>query len=143
VETREMSGGLLWIAYLFAGILVLNRSFSRETQNDCLDALVAAPISGAAIFLGKAVANTVLLLALELISLPIFGMFYDVNWTRNFGFLMLLNLLGTWAFTVVGTIFSAITANNRLREFMLPLLVFPMTLPALLACVVLTGVLLG
>lgn len=138
IETREMAGGLLWIVYLFAGILVLNRSFARETQNDCLNALVAAPVSSSAIFLGKAIANTVLLLVLELISLPIFGVFYDVDWTANFGSLMLIFFFGTWAFTSVGTIFGAITANNRLRELMLPLLVFPITLPALMACVELT-----
>ncbi len=143
LETRQMAGGLLWIVYLFAGILVLNRSFARETQNGCLDALVAAPISGGAIFLGKALANSVMLVALELVSLPIFGMFYDIDWTRNFGSLFLVFVLGTWAFTVVGTIFSAITANNRLRELMLPLLVFPICLPALLACVVLTTLILS
>ena len=57
--TREMSGGLLWIVFAFAGTLILNRSFARELPNDCLDALVAAPISGAALFLGKSVANYV------------------------------------------------------------------------------------
>src|ERR1043165_8981608 len=55
--TREISGGLLWIVFAFAGTLVLNRSFAREIPNDCLDALVAAPISGAALFLGKSIAN--------------------------------------------------------------------------------------
>jgi heme exporter protein B len=73
--TREISGGLLWIVFAFAGTLILNRSFARELPNDCLDALIAAPISGAALFLGKALANYVLLLAVELVSLPVFGIF--------------------------------------------------------------------
>src|SRR5216683_3224068 len=68
----EISGGLLWIVFTFAGTLILNRSFAREQPNDCLDALVAAPISGAALFLGKAVANYVLVLAMELVALPVF-----------------------------------------------------------------------
>ena len=67
--TREISGGLLWIVFAFAGTLVLNRSFARELPNDCLDALISAPISGAALFLGKALANFVLVMAVELVSL--------------------------------------------------------------------------
>src|SRR6266849_5246173 len=82
--TREISGGLLWIVFAFAGTLVLNRSFTRELPNDCLDGLIAAPISRAALFLGKALANYVLVLAVELVSLPVFGIFYNVRWTRQF-----------------------------------------------------------
>jgi len=73
--TRDISGGLLWIVFAFAGVLVLNRSFVRELPNDCLDALIAAPIPGAALFLGKVLANYVLVLAVELVSLPVFGVF--------------------------------------------------------------------
>jgi len=141
-DTRDMAGGLLWIVYLFAGILLLNRSFAREAANDCMEALVAAPISGAAIFTGKMFANTVLLLALEMISLPVFGMFYDINWATRLPLLLLVFFLGTWAFAAVGTIFSAITANHRLRELMLPLLVFPITVPAMMASVQLTVLIL-
>ncbi len=137
-ETREISGGLLWLVFIFAGILVLNRSFARETVNDCLDGLVASPLSGAPILLGKAVSNTVLLLVLELVTLPIFGIFYNVRWTVGLGWLLLVLLLGTWGLTVVGTLFSALTVNVSLREAMLPLLVFPITLPILMAAVQLT-----
>jgi heme exporter protein B len=140
-ETRAISGGLLWLVFTFAGILVLNRSFARETINDCLDALVASPAPGAAIFFGKALANTVFLLVLELITLPVFWIFYNVRWGVNLGWLMLVLLLGTWGFTVIGTMFSALTVNVRLREIMLPVLVFPITIPALMAAVQLTGVL--
>ena len=137
-DTRAMAGGLLWIVYLFAGTLVLNRSFARETANDALSGLAAAPVSGAAVFLGKATANAVMILALQLISLPFFGIFYDVRWTDKILELALILPLGAWALTSVGTIFGAVTAQNRLRELMLPLLVFPMCLPALMACVQLT-----
>jgi heme exporter protein B len=142
VDARQIAGGLLWIVYLFAGILILNRSFARESANDCIDALVTSPVSSGAIFIGKVVANSVLLLLLELISLPIFSVFYNVHWARSFDSLLLIFVLGTWALTSVGTIFSAVTVNNRLRELMLPLLVFPITVPALMACVQLTGVVL-
>jgi heme exporter protein B len=141
--TREIAGGLLWIAFAFAGALVLNRSFARELPNDCLDALIAAPISGAALFLGKALANYVLLLAVELVSLPVFGIFYTVRWTSQFWQLMLVLALGTWALTVVGTIFSALTVNIRLREVMLPMLTYPILVPALVGAMELTRDLLA
>src|ERR1051325_5971973 len=76
--TREISGGLLWIVFAFAGTLVLNRSFARELPNDCLDALISAPISGPVLFLGKAFANFVLVFSVELVSLPVFAVFYGV-----------------------------------------------------------------
>jgi heme exporter protein B len=138
-DVRTMAGGLLWIVYAFAGVLVLNRSFARETANECLDALIASPVPGGALFLGKCFANSVLLLVLELISLPIFSIFYDIRVMPGFTNLLPIFVLGTWALSSVGTMFSAITANNRLRELMLPLLVFPIALPALMACVSLTG----
>src|SRR5215469_18554348 len=83
--TREISGGLLWIVFAFAGTLILNRSFAREIPNDCLDALVAAPVSGAVLFLGKALANFLLVMAVELVALPVFGIFYYVHWYQSFG----------------------------------------------------------
>ncbi len=83
--TQAMSGGLLWLVFAFAGALVLNRSFARELPNDCLDVLIARPVSGAALFLGKALANFVLLLAVELFSLPVFGIFYNMRWTCSSG----------------------------------------------------------
>src|ERR1041385_7166483 len=103
-QTRAISGGLLWIVFAFAGTLVLNRSFAREQPNDCLDALIAAPVSGGALFLGKALANFVLVMAVELVSLPVFGIFYNVKWTAQFWPLMLVLALGTWGLTVIGTI---------------------------------------
>jgi heme exporter protein B len=137
-EVRAMSGGLLWLVFLFAGILVLNRSFARETVNDCLDGLIASPVSGAAVFFGKVLVNTALLLVLELICLPVFGIFYNMSWIVIFGKLLPVFALGTWGITVIGTVFSALTVNARLRELMLPLLVFPVTVPALMASVRLT-----
>jgi heme exporter protein B len=136
--TKAISGGLLWIVFAFAGTLVFNRSFARELPNDCLDALVAAPVPGAALFLGKALANYLLVLAIELVSLPVFGIFYNVHWTRQFPQLMLVLALGTWGLTVIGTVFSALTVNIRLREVMLPMLTYPILAPALMAAMQLT-----
>jgi heme exporter protein B len=135
---KAISGGLLWIVFAFAGTLLLNRSFARELNNDCLDALISAPIPGAALFLGKALANFLLVLAVELIALPLFGIFYNVHWTKQFWPLMMVIVLATWGMTVTGTIFSALTVNIRLREVMLPILNFPILIPALLGAMQLT-----
>ena len=144
-QVREFSGGLLWMTYAFAGALVLNRSFARELQNDCLDALIASPVSSSALFVGKALANFALLFAVELVSLPVFVLFYNVPWTAGrFLPMALVLMLGTWALTVIGTLFSALTVNLRLRELMLPTLVYPMMIPALIAAMtVTTNVLAG
>jgi heme exporter protein B len=142
-QVREFSGGLLWMTYAFAGALVLNRSFAREIQNDCLDALIASPVSSAALFTGKALANFTMLLAVELVSLPVLGLFYNVRWAAQFWPLLLVMVLGTWALTVIGTLFSALTVNLRLRELMLPTLVYPMMIPALIAAMTLTTDLLA
>src|ERR1700748_2468482 len=96
-ESQVFAGGLLWIVFAFAGVLTLNRSFARELPNDCLDALIAAPIPGTALFLGKCFASFVLVLAVELVSLPVFGIFYNVKWTLQFPALFGVLLLGTWA----------------------------------------------
>jgi len=135
---REIASGLLWLVFAFAGTLLLNRSFARELPNDCLDALIAAPVSSAALFLGKALANYVLLIVIELLSLVVFGIFYNVRWTVQFPELMLVLALGTWALTIMGTIFSALTVNIRLREVMLPILIYPFMVPALMGAIQLT-----
>jgi heme exporter protein B len=142
-QVRAISGGLLWIVFAFAAMLVLGRSFARELPNDCLDALIAAPVPGAALFLGKAAASFCLILAVELISLPIFGIFYNVRWTAQFWQLLLILSLGTWGLAVIGTAFGALTVNLRLRELMLPLLVYPMMIPALLGAMTLTAELIA
>ena len=139
---REIAGGLLWIVYAFAAALILNRSFARELPNDCLDGLVSAPIPGAALFLGKALANYALVLAVELISLPVFGIFYSLNLMPFLPRLLLILALGGWALTIIGTMFSALTVNIRLREVMLPMMTYPILAPALMGAMRLTAALI-
>ncbi|HEY7337321.1 MAG TPA: heme exporter protein CcmB [Bryobacteraceae bacterium] len=138
LNVEDFSGGLLWLAFAFAGALSLNRSFARELQNDCLDALVAAPIAPGVLFLGKALANFVLLLVVEIISLFVFAIMYDVRVLAQLGSIALVVLLTTWAITVIGTAFSALTVNLRMRELMLPILTYPFLIPPLMAAILLT-----
>ncbi len=142
-QTHEIAGGLLWIVFAFAGALILNRSFARELVNDCLDALVSSPTPGPALFTGKAIANLVLLLIVELISFPVFGIFYNVRWLSQFPLLFVVMFLGTWGIVVIGTMFSAMTVNLRLRELMLPVLVYPMMIPLLMGAIQCTTALLN
>jgi heme exporter protein B len=143
-QVQEISGGLLWIVFAFASSLILGRSFARELTNDCMDAWIASPINPAELFFGKAVANFMLLLAVELFCLPVFGIFYNVRWAQQFPVLLLVVMLGTWGMTVIGTLFSAMTVNLRLREIMLPTLVYPFIIPVLLGAVQLSkGLIIG
>jgi heme exporter protein B len=134
-QTREIAGGLLWLVFAFAGALVFNRSFARDLPNDCLDALIASPVPGSALFLGKTVANFVLLFTLEVLCFPVFGIFYNVRWTDQLGQLTGVVLLATWGMSAVGTIFSALTVNLRLKELMLPMLMYPIMIPGLLGAI--------
>jgi heme exporter protein B len=141
--TSEVAGGLLWIVFAFAGAIILNRTFARELTNDCLDVLISSPVPPAALFLGKALAGFLLLLGIELICIPIFGIFYSIKWWVQWPMLLLVVALATWAMTVIGTVFSALTVNLRMRELMLPMLLYPMMIPALMAAMQLTVVLMG
>ncbi|MCU1328432.1 MAG: cytochrome c-type biosis protein CcmB, partial [Bryobacterales bacterium] len=134
---------LLWLVFSFAGALIVNRSFARELPNDCLDVLIASPAPAWSIFLGKSVAAFFLLFIVELISLPVFGLFYNIHWTNNFWGLMLVMALATWGITVVGAAFSAVTVNIRLRELMLPVLLYPILIPLLIGAMGTTTALLG
>ncbi len=142
-EKLAISGGLLWLVYAFAGALIVNRSFARELPNDCLDMLIASPAPAWAVFIGKAAACFFLLLLVELISLPVFGLFYNIRWIGSFFSLLLVIALATWGITVVGTAFSAVTVNVRLRELMLPVLLYPLLIPLLIGAMELTTGLLN
>jgi heme exporter protein B len=139
----EISGGLLWLVYSFAGALIVNRSFARELPNDCLDVLVASPAPPWALFLGKALAAFFLLLIVEMISMPVFGLFYNVPWWEQFPGVVGVLLLGTWGIAVVGAAFSAVTVNVRLRELMLPVLLYPILIPLLIGAMSATTMLFG
>lgn len=138
-ETRQWAGGLLWLVYSFAAVLVVNRAFARELPNDCLEALRASPVPASAVFLGKAMASFVLLLFVEAIALPAFAIFYNVQLTTRPMPLAAAILLTTWGVVTIGTAFGAVTVNLQLRELMLPVLIYPMMIPALVAAIELTA----
>ncbi len=142
-ETREIEGGVLWLVFAFAGALVFNRGFARELPNDCLDALLASPLSPPSLMLGKAIAVFTILLLVEAASLIVFGIFYDAHWWLRAAELAGLFALATWGISIVGAVFGALTVNLRLRELMLPVIVYPLLIPLLIGTIEITNALLA
>ena len=125
--------GALWVTIVFAGMLGLNRSLSVELDKGCLDGLLLTPVDRSAIFFGKALGNALFMLIVEAIVLPLFVVFFNVPLVQPW--VILIVVLGTLGFAGVGTLLSAIAVNTRAREVMLPILLFPVTLPAIIAAV--------
>ena len=142
-ESRRYGPGLLWIAFLFAGSLMLNPSFAREQSNSTLDALRMAPVSTFAIVLGKMLANFIFMSLAEVVLVPVFAVLYNVSLSGVVGRLILVLVLGTLGLVITGTVFSAVSAHARLRELLLPLLLLPILAPLLIAAVEATASLLA
>ena len=134
-ESRLIAGGLVWVAFLFAAVVALNQTWARELRNQVLDAYRVSPAPANALFLAKAVGNFVFVLVLEALMTPLFIMFYKLRALGPAWQLLPVAILGTWAIVVNGTFFAAMSLRTRSREIMLPLLLFPITIPALLSMV--------
>jgi heme exporter protein B len=140
--SRQIAGGILWVALLFATVTALNQSWTREQNNQVLEAQRMAPSPASALFLAKALANLIFVLVVEAILAPIFVIFYNLHVLGNAWLLAIILPLGTWALVVNGTFFAALGLRTRNRELLLPLLLLPISLPALLEMVqATTGVL--
>ena len=143
-ESRRIAGGLVWVAFLFAAVVALNQTWARELRNHVLDAYRVSPAPANPLFLAKALGNFIFVGVLELLMTPLFIVFYKLRAVGPGWELLPVALLGTWALVVNGTFFAAISLRTRSREIMLPLLLFPLSIPALLGMVnattnVLTG----
>ena len=134
-ETRHIGGGLLWMSFLFSGMLAMNQSFPRETADRTLHGLRLAPVPPAALFAGKFAANLLFTLFAELILSFLFAIFFNFPLLPVAGPFLLLLVLGTWGLVATGTFFSALTLHTRLRELMLPLLLLPIAVPLMIALV--------
>ena len=137
-ESREFGPGLLWLAILFAASLMLQPCFLREQSNDTLSSLRLAVTDPFSIFLAKLVANTLFLLLTELIMLPFFAIFYNVPILPELHWLVLVLFLGSLGISVAGTALSAISAQARMRELLLPLLLLPLLTPILVVSATVT-----
>jgi len=143
-ESRQIAGGLVWVAFLFAAVVALNQTWARELRNQVLDAYRISPAPANALFLAKAVGNFLFVSVLEALMTPLFIVFYKLRALGPGWQLIPIALLGTWALVVNGTFFAAMSLRTRSREIMLPLLLFPISIPAILAMVnATTAVLVG
>ena len=134
-ESRRIAGGLIWTAFLFAAVVALNQTWARELHNQVLDAYRVSPASPNALFLAKAVGNFLFVVLLEAAMTPLFIIFYNLRVLGPAPQLVWVALLGTWALVVNGTFFAALSLRTRSREVMLPLILFPISIPAVIAMV--------
>ena len=138
---QTLAPGVLWVAIVFAGMLGLSRSFILEQDKGVIDGLLLAPVDRSAIYFGKMIGNVLFISLVEIIILPIFIVLFNQS-LASVPALVGVVILGTIGFASVGTLFSAMAVHTRAREVLLPIMLFPVIVPVLLAAVHLTGAVL-
>ena len=133
----NVTAGVLWVTFTFAGTLGLNRSMAVEKDRGCLDGLLLAPVDRSSIYFGKAISNLVFMLVVEVIVLPVYSVLYNVNLFQP-GLLVVI-LLGSVGYVAVGTLLSAMAVQTRTRDVLLPILLFPLVVPVVIAAVKASG----
>jgi heme exporter protein B len=133
--SRQISGGILCVAILFASVTALNQAWTRELRHEVIDAQRMTPAPASSLFLAKALAKFLFVSLVEIILAPLFAIFYNLHPLGQTWLLLLVVPLGTWALVVNGTFFAALSMRTRSRELLLPLLLFPIFIPALLGMV--------
>jgi len=139
IQASEVGPGVLWVAFLFAGTIGLNRSFMLEKENDCLQGLLLAPMDRTALYFGKLVSNFVFLLIMEVFTLPLFMVFFNIDLLPHLLPLLYVIFVGTLGFCAVGTLLSSLSANLKTRDIMLPILLYPLIIPIIIGSVRMTG----
>jgi heme exporter protein B len=142
--SRQISGGILCVATLFASVTALNQAWAREIRHQVLDAQRMTPAPPSSLFLAKVIANFLFVTIVQIVLAPFFVMMYNLHALGQGWLLAVVLPLGTWALVVNGTFFAALSIRSRNREMLLPLILFPIFIPALLAMVqASTGILTG
>jgi len=129
----NVTSGVLWTTFAFAGTLGLNRSMAVEKDRGCLDGLLLAPVDRSAIYFGKTIGNLIFMLMVAVIILPVYSILYNVNLFHPG--LLLVILLGSIGYVAVGTLLSSMAVQTRTRDILLPILLFPVAIPVLVASV--------
>jgi len=142
-ESRRIAGGLIWVGFLFASVVALNETWARELRNQVLDAYRVSPAPANSLFIAKALGNFIFVCVLEALMAPLFIVFYNLRALGPAYQLLMVAPLGTWALVVNGTFFAALSIRTRAREIMLPLLLFPISIPAILGMVSATTAILS
>ena len=139
--TDLLAPGMLWIAFTFAGMLGLSRSFAGEKEEGCLEGLKLCPVDRSEIYNGKVLSNAFLMFLMEIVTIPVFVVLFSYD-IKNIPGLAVVVILGTFGFIFVGTLLSALTVNTRTREILLPVILFPVLIPVILSAVTATGIML-
>jgi len=135
-QKRELlTPGIYWVTFLLSGILSLNKSFQIEKENSCIDALLLAPVSRGSIFLGKMFSNVVFVMTIQLILIPLVGLLFHHGLIVYFLELIFLSFITCLGFSSLGTLLSGLTTDLQFKEILLPILLFPLLVPILLASV--------
>ena len=134
LRALELGPGILWVSFVFAATLGLNRSFAIESENRCISGLMLAPAPRSAIYFGKLLSNVLFMVAMEIFVLPLFVVFFNLSlWdlltAEELATFLLVLLLGTVGYAAVGTILAGVAANTTMREVLLPVLLFPVSVP--------------
>jgi heme exporter protein B len=140
--SRDIAGGVMSVATMFASVSALNQAWSREIRHQVLDAQRMAPTPGAELFLAKALANFLFVSIVQVVLAPVFLVMYNLRAQGQAWQLALVLPLATWALVANGTFFAALSIRSRNRELLLPLILFPIFIPALLAMVLATTAIL-
>ncbi|HEX6939575.1 MAG TPA: heme exporter protein CcmB [Longimicrobiales bacterium] len=140
---RAAAAGVLWLTVLFSGVLAFNRSYQLELENGALEMLLLYPGSRKTLFLGKLAANLAFVLLVEALVVPLAAVLYDLPLARPFPGLAGVMALGTFGFVTLGTFYAAMASRVRAREVLLPLLLFPMLVPVVVASVEATAAILA
>ena len=130
---KAATPGILWATFAFAGTLGLNRSMALEKDRGCFDGLLLAPVDRSAIYFGKLISNLVFMLIVEAVVLPVYSVLYNTN-LFNPGLVSVI-LLGSIGYVAVGTLLSSMAVQTRTRDVLLPILLFPVIIPILIAAV--------
>jgi heme exporter protein B len=134
IRTRStITAGVLWVTFAFAGTIGLNRSMAIEKDRGCLDGLLLAPVDRSAIYFGKTIGNLVFMILVELVMLPIYSVLYNTNLFHP-GLLIVI-LLGSVGYIAVGTLLASMAVQTRTRDILLPILLFPLIIPIMIAAV--------
>ncbi|NIO08695.1 MAG: ABC transporter permease [Deltaproteobacteria bacterium] len=134
-QTMEMAPGLLWLAFVFTGTLSLTQLFHVEKENQCLEALLLCPMDRGAFYLSKVLFNLILMVLVEIVVFPLFAILFNADIWTQFPSLLSIVVLGTIGFCALGALFSGLTLRARAKELLLPLILFPLIIPAILGTI--------
>jgi len=141
VKNLDIAPGVLWVSFVFAGTIGLNRSFLNEKENDCLFGMMVTPMDRSAIYFGKMIGNLIFMTVMEIFIFPIFVIFFNLSF-QYIKEMSLITFMGTLGFVSLGTLLSAMSSSFKTREIMLPILLYPLAVPVIISAVKTTGALL-